>query len=62
MGPMAWPQIFIYTAGYKRLFNTSTWADLMMVEGRRRKLYNNAQWVQLFHEKALGAIPFTVVC
>ena len=59
MGPMAWPQIVIYTAGYKRLGNTSTWADLM---GRRRKLYNNAQWVQLFHEKALGAIPVTVVC
>lgn len=63
MGPMAWLQkVTIYTAGWKRIGNTQKWKELMGRQPRQRKLHGNGQWVQLFAEKASGAIPFTVVC
>ena len=63
---MAWPQfcqkVTVYTAGWKRIGNTTDWSDLVHHRQHRRKLQKNEDWVQLFSEKALGAIPFIGVC
>ena len=57
--PQFCQKVTVYTAGWARIGNTTDWKELIH---RKRKLYTNRDWVQLFSEKALGAIPFIGVC